>query len=268
MHQEKNSIIMTRIGAEFQIRTLRIQLGEVAVHMKPNEYEQARSLGEAALVAKTQGAAIGNGEIYLGAIGSPAVFYVLDALTGQVKFSEAMPGHDVIWAVTIGSDSNVYLSGTHTGILFRYRPLEQKLEQVGINPSNPWVWDLDASSDGYIYGSTYPESRIFVYDIHSSTFTDMGTVMEGQDYARGSGVTDRYLYAGIGTKAYLFRYDRATGDKLEIQLPITGKDYSISNVWSYGNRLFVAYGTSLLVLDETSYTVIHQLDWQSVNAFD
>jgi hypothetical protein len=234
----------------------------------PFEYEKAISLGDATLVAKTQGAAIGNGEIYVGASGSPASFFVLDALTGQVKFREALPGHDVIWAVTIGSDRNVYLSGTQTGILYRYIPEEQKLDNLGNNPSNPWVWDLDASSDGFIYGSTYPNSKVFVYDIQSAQFTDMGTVKEGQDYARGSGVTDRYFYAGIGTKAYLFRYDRITGEKLEIQLPITGKDSSISNVWSYGGRLLVAYGTSLLVLNETNYEVIHQMDWQSANTFD
>ncbi|CAM3612916.1 cohesin domain-containing protein [Marinicrinis lubricantis] len=245
-----------------------VRFEELQVLELPYEYAKPVSLGDATVVAKTQGGAVGNGEIYFGASGSPAAFFAIDALTGEVNFRQELPNHDVVWAVTIGSDNNVYIGGTQTGILFRYLPQEKKLENLGVNPSNRWIWDLDASSDGKIYGSTYPDSKAFVYDIETDTFTDMGTIHPGQDYVRGSGVTDQYFYAGIGTTAYLYRFDRETGEKSEIPLPITGTSTSVSNIWSHGGKLFIAYGTSLLVIDEQTYEVRKQLDWQDPNTFD
>src|SRR5690606_4601932 len=139
-----------RVGGT-QYKSRRFQVRNIL-----NDFGRPVSLGDATLVAKTQGAAIGNGEIYFGASGSPAAFYALDALTGRVIASEALPGSDVVWAVAIGSDGNAYLTGTKTGILYRYKPHDQIFEELGVNPSNAFVWDLDASSDGKIYGSTYP----------------------------------------------------------------------------------------------------------------
>ncbi|WP_052487396.1 OmpL47-type beta-barrel domain-containing protein [Gordoniibacillus kamchatkensis] len=241
---------------------------EVAMLTLPYEYAQPVSLGDATVVAKNGGAAVGNGEVYFGATGAPATFYAVDAFTGQVHFSAPMPGSDTVWAVTVGSDGNAYVSGMLTGILYRYNPAQKKLENLGVNPSNKVVWDLDASSDGKIYGSTYPNSKAFVYDIAAAQFTDLGTILQGQDYARGGGVTDKYFYVGTGPIAHLFRIDRSTGEKTEIQLSITGTDNFVSNVWSYGGRLFVAYGTSLLVLDEKDYSELKKISWDSALAFD
>jgi len=243
---------------------------EVLVLVSPYEYAGPVSLGDATLVARTQGGAIAGGELYLGTNGSPSTFYAVDALTGRVNFKEPLPGHDVIWAVVVGSDNYVYIGGTNTGYLLRYKPDEKVLENLGTNPSNKWIWNLDASPDGRIYGSTYAPGagKAFVYDIASASFTDLGVVQPGQDYVRGGGVSGRYFYAGTGTTAHLFRYDREHGEKTEIPLPITGSATSISNIWGYGGKLFVAYGTSLLVLDELTYRVIRQIDWLSASAFD
>ena len=247
-----------------------ITFEEVSVLTLPYEFGAPVSLGDATLVSKTAGGAVGNGEIYFGTNGSPAVFYAVDALTGEVNFKEALPGEDVIWAVTIGADQNVYVAGTQTGKLYRYEPKMKKLENLGVNPSNKWVWDLDASADGKIYGSTYASQngKTFVYDIATGQFTDLGVAMPGQDYVRGSGVSGNYFYAGTGTTAYLFRYDRETLEKTEISLPITGTSTSISNVYAYGGKLFVVYGTSLIIMDESTYEVLHQINWQSPHAFD
>ncbi|WJH35288.1 WD40 repeat domain-containing protein [Paenibacillus sp. CC-CFT747] len=189
-------------------------------------------------------------------------------MTGEVHFSAPLAGLDVVWAVTVGSDGNAYIAGTLNGVLYRYNPKTQKLDNLGVNPSNKWVWDLDASTDGKIYGSTYPGSKAFVYDTGSGSFTDLGTLFPGQDYVRGGGVTDRYFYAGIGPKAHLIRVDRQTGEKTEIPLSITGTDNFVSNVWSYGGKLLIAYGTSLLVLNESDYSEVNKISWDSPSAFD
>ncbi|MFC3771550.1 carbohydrate binding domain-containing protein [Paenibacillus sp. GCM10012303] len=243
---------------------------EVSVLALPYEYAKPVSLGDATVVSKTQGAAVGNGEIYFGTNGSPSVFYAVDAVTGEANFQQSLPGEDVVWAVAVGADNNVYVAGTQTGNLYRYNPTLKKLENLGANPSNKWVWDLDASADGKIYGSTYAagNGKTFVYDIAAGRFQDMGAARPGQDYVRGGGVSGGYFYAGTGTTAYLYRYDRATLEKTEIPLPITGAATSISNVYAYNGKLFVVYGTSLIILDESTYKVLQTIDWQSQNAFD
>jgi hypothetical protein len=234
----------------------------------PFEFGAPIRIGPATLTSNAGAAAIGNGEVYVAPSGSPAIFYALDAVTGEPKHAEPLPGSDVVWAMTIGSDGNVYFSGTNNGILYRYVPGEKKVENLGVNPSNHWVWDLDASQDGKIYGATYPDAKAFVYDIASGTFEDLGTMYPGQDYARGGGVTDKYYYVGIGTKAHLIRLDRETLEKREIDFPIAGQDNTVSNVWSYNGLLFVAYGTALAILDEATYEVKKVMPGPDGHTFD
>lgn len=234
----------------------------------PIDYGEPINHGPAALAAKSQGVAIGDGEVYYATNGSPATFYATDSVTGKKIFSQELPGSDVVWAMVIGADGNVYFAGTYNGILYRYVVEEQRLEQVGKNPSDNWVWQLEASKDGKIYGATYPNAKVFEYDIDSNQFTDLGTFYEGQQYARGLGITDESLYVGTGTTAYLMKMDFATGERTEIQLPITGVSTQISNIWEYGNNIFVAYGTSLITIDKTTGEELNTMDWQDEHTFD
>ncbi|MEH7235998.1 FIMAH domain-containing protein [Bacillus sp. JJ1562] len=234
----------------------------------PIEYDQPINHGPAALAAKSQGVAIGDDELYYATNGSPATFYAADAKTGEKIFSQELPGSDVVWAMVIGADGNVYFAGTYNGILYRYVVKEQRLEQLGKNPSDNWVWQLEASNDGKIYGATYPNAKVFEYDIESAQFNDLGTFYEGQQYARGLGITDESLYVGTGTTAYLMKMDLATSERTEIKLPITGVSTQISNIWEYGNHIFVAYGTSMVTIDKTTGEEKNTMDWQDEHTFD
>ncbi|MBO2943648.1 S-layer homology domain-containing protein [Paenibacillus sp. F411] len=252
---------------------------EVTVLTMTTEFGEPVSLGDATVVAKTNGGAIGNGEIYFGASGSPAQFYALDAITGDVKFTAEIPSTDVIWAVTVGSDGNPYVAGTQSGIMYRYNRATQELESLGENPSNKWIWDLDASADGKIYGSTYPDSKAFEYDISTGQYSDYGTLYPGQEYVRGSGVTDKYFYAGITTEGHLIRIDRQTGDRIEINTPITGIRAGISSIEVYDQKLYLTHGTSLLIMNEDennydaggetiTYTTVKRLLYEDPEASD
>ncbi|WP_042462035.1 FIMAH domain-containing protein [Neobacillus dielmonensis] len=234
----------------------------------PIKYGEPINHGPAALAAKSQGVAIGDDELYYATNGSPATFYATDAKTGKKIFSQDLPGSDVVWAMVIGADGNVYFAGTYNGILYRYVVKEKRLEQLGKNPSDNWVWQLEASRDGKIYGATYPNAKVFEYDIESAQFTDLGTFYEGQQYARGLGITDKSLFVGTGTTAYLMKMDLATRERTEIKLPITGQSTQISNIWEYGNNIFVAYGTSLVTIDKTTGEEKNTMDYQDENTFD
>ncbi|WP_053367762.1 hypothetical protein [Bacillus sp. FJAT-27245] len=233
-----------------------------------NQFEGTVNLGEAVKSPLSQIAAYGKnskGENlqYIAITGTPAVFYVVNAETGERLFSQPIPNSDVIWAMTIGSDNNVYFASTVNGVVYRYLPEENRMETIGKNPSDNFVWDLKSSSDGKIYGATYDESKVFEYDIASNTFTDLGPMKEGEKYARGLGVTDQYVYAGIGTGAGVVRYDRKTGEKKEIPTPLSGQSGIISEVAIYNGKLFVHAGADLIVIDEATWEHIRTMKFQS-----
>lgn len=233
-----------------------------------NQFEETVSLGEAVKSPLSQIAAYGKnskGENlqYIAITGAPAVFYVVNAETGERLFSQPIPNSDVIWAMTIGSDNNVYFASTINGVVYRYLPEENRMETIGKNPSDNFVWDLKSSQDGKIYGATYDESKVFEYDIASNTFRDLGPMKEGQKYARGLGVTDKYVYVGIGTIGGVVRYDRETGEKKDIPTPVSGQNVTISEVAIYNGKLFVHAGADLIVIDEATEQHIRTMKFQS-----
>ncbi|WP_053598356.1 PQQ-binding-like beta-propeller repeat protein [Bacillus sp. FJAT-18017] len=233
-----------------------------------NQFENTLDLGEAVKSPLSQVAAYGQnskGENlqYIAITGTPAVFYVVNAETGERLFSQPIPNSDVIWAMTIGSDNNVYFASTVSGVMYRYLPEENRMETLGKNPSDNFVWDLKSSSDGKIYGATFDESKVFEYDITTNTFRDLGPMKDGQKYARGLGVTDQYLYVGIGTTAGVVRYDRITGEKKEIPIPISGQTVTVSEVAIYNGKLFVHAGADLFVIDEASEEHVRTIKFQS-----
>jgi hypothetical protein len=245
----------------------RANANEQAFSVK-DQFESIEDLGDAVKSPLSQVAAYGQnskGENlqYIAITGSPAVFYVVNAETGERKFSQQIPHSDVIWAMTIGSDNNVYFASTINGVLYRYLPEENRMETIGKNPSDNFVWDIKSSSDGKIYGATFDESKVFEYDIASNSFKDLGPMMEGQKYARGIGVTDKYVYTGIGTTAGVVRYDRTTGEKKEIMIPNSGKSGTISEIAIYNGKLFVHAGSVLHVIDEETEEFIRSISFQS-----
>lgn len=225
-------------------------------------------LGEAVKASLNSSAAFsssenGRSEIYFAVNGVPATFYAIDGETGEKIFSQAIPRTDTIWATTVGSDGNVYFAGTEDGILYRYLPHEKRIENLGKNPSDNWVWDLEMSEDGKVYGATYPNAKVFEFDINTGTFADLGTFKEGQKYARGLGLSGDYLYVGIGTTAYVTRMNLKTGEKEEVKIPISGQNNSIANIEAYGGKLFIrAGGSTLYVLDEGTLEHINTIKYK------
>ncbi|NMO96729.1 FIMAH domain-containing protein [Paenibacillus lemnae] len=208
----------------------------------------------------------GTVEQYVATTGSPVSFHVVDPVTGALKFSENIStSSEVIWGMTQGSDGNVYFATS--GVLYRYLVQEKRVESLGSNPSNPAVFDLKASADGKIFGSTYSstnQGRVFEYDIASGQFRDLGVMKAGQQYVRGIGVTDQYIYAGIGTTAHVMRYDRETEEITEIQIPdVSGTSTTISEIDIYGGKLFVYNGSKLYVIDEESGEYIRTIEFQT-----
>ncbi len=220
-------------------------------------------LGQAAVIQKNS---LGENEVYYHSNGLPGTFSVLNAETGELKFSKVIEGTEALWAITVGSDQNVYFAGTGDGKLYRYLPEEKKVEELGVNPSDDWVWDLEGTTDGKIYGSTYPHAGVFEYDIESGVFRNFGSAKEGQQYARGIGVDDESIYVGVGTKKHLIKIDRSTGEKEEIIIDgHSGLDGMIENIFIVNDKLFVSAGSvTMLVLDIEKHEVINQFSYSNM----
>lgn len=219
-----------------------------------------QTIPDAVLNKLGQSAALGTGqdgkaEAYFFANGAPGTFYALDAATGEKRFSRQVTGASIVWAMTRSSNGNVYFASSENGRLFRYSPNERNITDLGVNPSGSFVWDIDATPDGrYLYGAVYPQGKMFEYDTQTSAFKDLGTMKQGKEYVRGLGVTDRYVYSGLGTFAdaeprIVVRYDRETGAKTDIVIPSAST--FINDVQIYGGKLFIASG-SVYVVDEST----------------
>ncbi|CAG7629880.1 hypothetical protein PAECIP111802_01598 [Paenibacillus allorhizosphaerae] len=235
-----------------------IKKGESLLRQK---FGPIQTIPDAVLNKLGQSAAIGTGkdgtpESYFFANGAPGTFYALDAVTGERRFSQQVTGASIVWGMTYSPNGNVYFASSETGRLFRYSPSERNITDLGLNPSGSFVWDIDATPDGrYLYGAVYPKGKMFEYDTETNRFRDLGTMVPGKEYVRGLGVTDRYIYAGLGTYAgeeprVVIRYDRTTGGKTEIVIPT--QSTFISDVHAYGGKLFATAG-SLYVLDEETF---------------
>ena len=258
-------------GTSAYIDEVKLEQKQVVVE-NPLElaYDAPVEIGDAVKIALSQSAAFGVGpdgrqEQYVTTVGTPVAFHTVDALTGELLFSQALSGSDTIWGLTKAPDGNVYFSTN--GELYRYLTAERRIEALGPNPSNKQVFDLKASADGKLYGATYSSTnlgRVFEYDIASGVFRDLGVMKEGQQYARGLGVTDDYVYVGIGTTAHLMRYDRRTGDVTEIAIPgVSGQSGTLSEIDVYGGKLLVYSGLKLHVLDEATHEYIRTIDFQT-----
>ncbi|NMA85077.1 MAG: PQQ-like beta-propeller repeat protein [Epulopiscium sp.] len=222
-------------------------------------------LGQAGVIQEN---AAGENEVYFHTNGLPGKFYALDAETGEVKFTEVIPNTEALWAMKVGSDKNVYFSGTSDKKFYRYIPTERRIECLGLNPADSWVGDLEATLDGKIYGGTYAADqtggKVFEYDIETKTFNNYGTIKAGQDYAVGLGGDDQYIYAGLGTNIHLFKIDRMTGKKTEIIIPqnesgfSTGEVGTISDLSVVDRKLFISVNANhAIVLDRDTHKILN-----------
>ncbi len=232
-------------------------------------------LGQPVKVPLAQGGLIGttpagDNEVYMVANGDPGVFHVLDAETGELKFHQQLEsGDETVWGMTFATDNNVYFVSDSTGILYRYDPINMKMDNIGIIPSDDKkVWALTSTDDGKIYGGTYPGATVFEYDTNTDEFKDFGRVHPEEQYVRGIGATNSHIYAAIGSNKHLMKIDRKTGDIEEVTVETSefpehqsGENGFYSDIWVIDGKLFIQSGASkILVVEEDTLEAINLLD--------
>ncbi|MEH7253146.1 WD40 repeat domain-containing protein [Neobacillus niacini] len=208
----------------------------------------------------------GQDWIYAVANGSPAVFNVLDAKTGERVDSFPLEGASGAWGVTVDPMGNVYIGTNSKASLFRYVPGAEHVENLGNPiPGESFIWRLKSDEDGRIYGGTFPSGKVFQYDPETNEFRDYGQIMEGQQYARSLAVYKDKLYVGLGTNgANLVEVDIHTGEKVEIPLPEKyAKGTNVYDIDVIRNKMFARVtgsSNTILVFDLKTKKIVDEID--------
>ncbi|MET3697490.1 hypothetical protein SAMN05877753_10686 [Bacillus oleivorans] len=241
---------------------------------KPIQAEEGnvREIGTALNAVSIPAAGYGkgpNGEdwVYAVANGSPAIFNILDAKTGERVNSFPLDGASGAWGVTVDPEGNVYVGTYSNASLYKYVPGVDHIENLGKPiPGESFIWRIKSDEDGRIYGGTFPSGKVFQYDPNTGEFRDYGQIAEGQQYARSIDIYKDKAYVGLGTNgANLVELNLVTGERTEIELP--EKYASATNVYDINiirNKMFArvtggSSGNTILVYDLKTMEMIDEI---------
>ena len=82
--------------------------------------------------------------------------------TDEARQWEAPVGEGA-WAMAVGADHCVYLGTWESGYLLKFDPKkpEKGIESLGKpSASESYIWQLAFAGDGWLYGCTYPSSKL------------------------------------------------------------------------------------------------------------
>lgn len=151
---------------------------------------------------------------------------VYDIRAQKIIFTEHVPrGHDS-WAVTFSHpEKAAYFGTTNPGVLYRYIPGTDRVEDLGIPLSGQFIWSLDAAPDGTILGGSYPDAHLWTYSPQSGEVRDYGQILDSS-YAMTMAANDTTIWVGTkgASRGRLAAVDRATGSITEIPLPAGYKE--------------------------------------------
>lgn len=203
--------------------------------------------------------------LYTVVSGPPAHFVCINWKTGEQLKNIPMPGVVGAWALAISTTGKVYLGTNMDGHLYEYCPNTEILRDLGQPvPNQSHIWDLCPGPEGKIYGGTYDQCALFVYDPEQDRCEIVkSNVVESEHYIR-SLVYDfkrDHLYLGIGSHAHLIQYDCATGQTTECLPPHYTKKQFAYYMDIQGDHLFVKMdtGNEVAIIDLTSSKMVYEL---------
>ncbi len=165
------------------------------------------------------------------------------------------------YGVAQGSDGAIYVGGVNPGNLYRFDPATGALGNLGgAEHGNSYIWACAASPDGAkIYGACYPTAGVIEYDIEAAELRWLGTMVEGEQYARSIEVDQRgRVWVGIGTHAHLIVLDPQTGEKRNVLPEQYAGNSQVYNLKRNGRYICasVIYNGDTLVYDTETDEVI------------
>ncbi|MEV5764932.1 hypothetical protein AB0L34_10200 [Micromonospora sp. NPDC052213] len=181
--------------------------------------------------------------------GTPVSFNAIDARTGELLHTTTFPGYTVASSIVVDDSGLVYLSvrAPNDGTLWRYDPATDQVTRIATGVVGEGMLRTLLIRDGILYGTTYPDAKVYSYDPATGAFRDYGGMTTDGDYAWGFDEVDGKLWVGTGAVPHLFSLDPATGGKTEIPLPepVATRASFINRVTRHGDLVFVQYSPTL-----------------------
>jgi len=161
-----------------------------------------------------------------------------------------------------GEDGSIYIGTVQPGRIFRFDPSARRLENLGAAAGEEFVWTLKRGPQGRIYGATYPNAKVVMYDLSDGKIHDLGRMHPTEQYCRDLAVAENgRIFCGIGSHADLIAYDPTTHEKRSI-LPERYKNNSFAyTVEAEGNTVYVFlhFDEIVLIFDAETYELLKEV---------
>lgn len=177
-----------------------------------------------------------------------------------------------LWGITNYEKDKVFMGGVTRSQLYEYDIKKDKVSEVFASDDNKglgwvfgedYVWSLASAPDGNIYGSTYPNCKLFSFNPKTRATEDFGTMVEGEKYGRYVCADfPGKIFFGLGTHARLIEFDLKTKYKRQI-LP---KQYQNQSFVYHLNRLgkylvaFLSPDPIILIFDSETRQVVKEFN--------
>lgn len=208
---------------------------------------------------------------------------------GGINILEEIPisGNDsVTIEKSLWNDIKKRFSVYPGGHLYRYRPeksnrtvklpeMESEVEDLGIPLANNAIYALTINPSGtVIYGLTYPDGHLFIYDIKEKKFTDKGTI-DKKIIFHGPRRDLRSLSSALicddsgrvftsGTNGKIIYYDSLSGKIINTDITIPG-DYNYLQFFEdYTIIEYLTKDSSGMIYGGTSDGYLFSLDTKSL----
>lgn len=123
----------------------------------------------------------------------------------------------------------------------------QAVAQVA-NTMDAWICDLDITTDGQVHLGTYPACEVWSYDPATKAARNLGQINKSR-YARAITANADWIMAGTMGPGATVGWNRATGERVDFHLDHPELAQSVAAMTFSGDLVYVAAGTSVVVLD-------------------
>lgn len=187
--------------------------------------------------------------LWSAASGEPAHLVAIDPATGKTLSTQDLPDAPGAYAVAATRDGTVYVGGYGTGHFYRRKPgANSPVEDLGRPiPTETYIWRLAVDGAGMIFGSTYPNGKVFSYNPANGAVRDYGQLLPGLQYVRSIAVSGNKIYAGTQPDAHFIEIDKESGAKREIPLPAEVTNpvgVSVYDMNAYDGRVYARFGAA------------------------
>lgn len=245
-----------------------IAADEMFIEAQPSLQDLGTQVQNLTIMRGTFGKENGRDKGYTVVVGDPGKFAVVDVRTETVEKLIDLPGATGSWSTVVARDGTVYTGTYPNGHIYKYVPGTDTVEDLGAPvPNQTVIYGLTPGKDGKFYGGTYYNGALFEYDPEKG-FTNFGEMVPGEMYVRSVAYDpdQEVLYAGIGAKAYLIKYDLKTGQKQNVMPPGFTKATFVSDLVYVKGKLFAKIdpGAQTVVIDTATWTIDAQFLAHSV----